>query len=131
LDKDAFTKFKFSKEQIHSYFDSCSKKLQIAEQFQQSEIRFKFAYDTLIKLGITLLATEGFKVKSMPGHHIKIIEALTTLLKDEDIDILGNRMRKQRNLDLYDEGLAPTEKENAIYLKLVKSIHKKVQQRLP
>jgi len=56
LDKDAFTKFEFTTKQIHSYFKSCSEKVQIAEQFKQSEIRFKFAYDALIKLGITLLA---------------------------------------------------------------------------
>jgi hypothetical protein len=75
LDKDTFTKFEFTTKQIRSYFKSCSEKLQIAEQFSQNEIRFKFSYDALIKLGITLLAIEGFKVKSMPGHHIKIIEA--------------------------------------------------------
>lgn len=116
MDKDAFTKFAFSEKQIHSYFNSSSQKLQIAEQFKQSEIRFKFAYDALIKLGITLLAMEGLKVRSMPGHHVKIIEALSSILKEEDIDILGNKMRKQRNLDLYD-----VRKFNHVYHNLKRS----------
>lgn len=87
---------------------------------------FRFSYDVLIKLGIALIAKEGYKIRSITGHHVKILEKLSQLLKDEDILALGNKMRRERNANLYDGGFFVGEKDSREYLVFVKSVFKKV-----
>jgi len=99
--------------------------LKIAETSDIPDVIFKFSYDALIKLGITLIAQKGYKIRSTAGHHIKILEKLSQLLKDEDILVLGNKMRQERNINLYDGGLFVGEKDNLAYIKFVKSAFKK------
>jgi hypothetical protein len=41
-----------------------------------------------------LTARKGYKVRSAIGHHVKILEKLSQLFKDEDILVLGNKMRQ-------------------------------------
>ena len=82
--------------------------LKIAEASDITDVIFKFSYDALIKLGITLIAKKGYKVRSTTGHHVKILEKLSQLLKDEDILVLGNKMRQERNVNLYDGGFFVT-----------------------
>ncbi len=83
---------------------------------------FKFSYDALVKTGITLIAACGCRVKSRQGHHIKILEKLSQILNDKDIQIIGEAMRKKRNLDLYQGGVLISQKEAAEYLHFVKKI---------
>ena len=72
--EEFFQKFKFEKEQLEDYFESAKNSLEIAEKVDISEVVFKFAYDALIKLGITLIAREGYKIRSNMGHHIKYLK---------------------------------------------------------
>ena len=67
------------------------------------------------------------KIKSVPGHHIKIIEKLADLLENEDIADLGNLMRSKRNLDLYNGGIEVTEKECKEYIGFVEKVIKSIQ----
>ena len=79
--------------------------LKIAKEDGISEVRFTYAYQALLKSGIALLAKkESVKVRSTPGHHVAVITKMSEILKDEDINILGHRMRVKRNRDLYDGG---------------------------
>ena len=89
------------------------------------DVVFKFGYDALLKLGIALIAQKGYKIRSKAGHHIKILEKLSQLLQDEDIVILGNKMRQERNINLYDGGFFVGEKDSHEYLEFIKSIFKK------
>lgn len=58
-----FRKFNFTDQQIATYLDSARKKLLIAEQFRNTEVRFKFSYDALVKLTVKLCAFKGYKLK--------------------------------------------------------------------
>jgi len=120
-----FQKLEFKEGQIKQFLKSALHDFKIAEASDIPDVIFKFSYDALIKLGITLIAQKGYKIRSTAGHHIKILEKLSQLLKDEDILVLGNKMRQERNINLYDGGLFVGEKDNLAYIKFVKSAFKK------
>jgi len=123
-----FVKFKFSKEQIEKNFRNALKDLGIAKKDKILEVKFNYAYTALIKGGITLLSYYQVKVRSIPGHHIKIIENLAQILKDETIADIGNIMRSKRNLDLYAGGIEVTEKECREYINFIEKIISKIEE---
>ncbi|NQT75256.1 MAG: hypothetical protein HQ566_01905 [Candidatus Omnitrophica bacterium] len=120
-----FQKLTFKEKQIDQFLMSAQHDLKIAESTDIPDVVFKFSYDALIKLGIMLIAKKGYKVRSTAGHHVKILEKLSQLLKDEDILVLGNKMRQERNVNLYDGGFFLGEKDSLEYLEFVKSTFKK------
>ena len=126
-EKDFFQKLKFSEEEIHARFKSAHRDLEIAVKDPFPEVRFTYAFQALIKTGIALLAKEGLKVRSIPGHHVKILERMSELLEDPDILTLGNAMRMKRNQDLYGAGELISDKESGEYLTFVQKILKKVR----
>ncbi len=81
-----------------------------------------YTYNALLKGGIALLSYYNVKLKSMPGHHVKLIEIISKLLQDDLISDIGNVMRSKRNLDLYSGGIDITEKESKDYLKFVEDV---------
>ena len=106
-----FQKFTFSPRQLNAYADSARHQLKIAESSQMPEVMFEFSYNALIKFGICLLAEKGYKIRSVAGHHIRILEKMSKILNNEDVLIFGNRMRQERNFNLYDEGRLVSHKE--------------------
>lgn len=120
-----FQKLVFKKEQIEQYLKSALHDLKIAEESDIPDVVFKFSYDALIKFGIVLIAKKGYKIRSTTGHHVKILEKLSQLLKDEDILVLGNKMRQERNLNLYAGGFSVGVKDSCEYLDFVKKVFKK------
>ena len=91
-------------------------------------MKFTYAYQALIKGGIALIAKIGkVKIRSVPGHHIKILEKMSEILKEETIFTIGNAMRMKRNLDLYSGGEIITEKEANEYLEFVESVLKTIE----
>jgi len=127
FDENYFVKMKFSPRQIAQYFKSAEKNLMIAESFAVEEVIFKFSYDAMIKAGISLLASEGYKIRSRTGHHIKIIDAMSEILRDESIKIIGNRMRIKRNKDMYGDDSIISNKECKSYLDFIKKLMPKVK----
>ena len=124
-----FQKLAFTDEQIDQFSKSALHDLKIAEESDISDVVFKFSYDALIKLGITLIAKKGYKVRSTAGHHIKILEKLSELLKDEDILVLGNKMRQERNTNFYDGGFFVGDKDSREYLDFVKNVFNKADKK--
>ena len=122
-----FQRLTFKEEQIEQFLKSALHDLKIAQDSDIPDVIFKFSYDALIKLGIALIAKRGYKVRSATGHHVKILEKLSQLLKDEDILVLGNKMRQERNVNLYDGGFFVGEKDSLEYLKFVKDTFKKAE----
>ena len=120
-----FQKLTFQQKQIDQFLLSARHDLKIAEESDVPDVIFKFGYDALIKLGIMLIAKKGYKVRSTAGHHIKILEKLSQLLKDEDIVVLGNKMRQERNVNLYEGGIFVGEKDSFEYLEFVKGTFQK------
>ena len=121
--QEHFEKFTFTREQIKKYFDSAKESLKIAESTGIPEVIFKFSYDAL---GLTLIAFKGYRIKSRDGHHMKILQSLSVVLNDSDIEAIGNKMRRQRNMDLYDGGIMITEKQSKEYRQFVKEVMAKI-----
>lgn len=117
-----FSKHDFSKAQIEKNLSNAVKDLNIAKKDSILDVKFNYAYSALLKAGITLLSQQQFKIKSAPGHHIKIIETLAEILQDERIADIGNAMRSKRNLDMYSGGIDVTEKECKEYIDFVDKV---------
>jgi hypothetical protein len=83
------------------------------------------SYQALIKIGIAVQAKNGIRVRSIIGHHVKILEKLSENLSDPDISTIGNVMRMKRNKDLYDAGATITKKEVDDYIVFVSGVIQK------
>lgn len=102
FEQEFFQKIKFTPKQMADFWLSAQDDLKIAKESSVSKVKFRFAYDALIKVGITVIAQYDYKVRSKTGHHFKILEMLARILKDVDINKIGNQMRQNRNASLYD-----------------------------
>ena len=126
FDQKYFRKFDYSKIVISKYLKSAYKDLNIAKKSDVHEVVFQFSYNSLIKLGISLIAGHGYKINSRLGHHIKIIEKTAEILGSSDIEVLGNSMRKIRNSEMYDGGdISITKKQSEAYLKYIETTFKR------
>ena len=74
-----------------------------------------------------LAAIGKVKVRSVPGHHVKILTKMSEILNDVDILTIGNAMRMKRNTDLYGGGAPISEKEANDYYHFVKESLEKVK----
>lgn len=119
-----FEKFIFSHEQVSRYYKSALRDLNIARNANENEVAFRFCYDALLKLAIAISAKNNLRIKSRQGHHIKLIDKLSEVLKDKDIKIIGQEMRERRNWDLYSGGIMISQKETKEYLKWTENIFK-------
>ena len=127
FDQKYFTKFNFPQAQVEQFLSSAVRNLNIATEDKILEVKFNYAYRAFIKSGIALLAFSKHKLKRLPGHHVKLIEAMSEILTDQNIDLLGNLMRSKRNLDLYAGTWEITEKECKEYLSFSESVLARVK----
>ncbi len=128
FEKEYFRSFEFTSGQIRKYFQSALHDFEIARKDPFPEVRFSFGYQSLIKAGITLLAKKGgVRVRSVPGHHVKILQKMSEVLRDKDILTIGDAMRTRRNDDFYNAGEFITEKEADDYLEFVERVIQKVK----
>ena len=130
FEEQYFSKHKFTAGQIKQYLDSASKDLGIAGRVDIPEVRFTYAYSAFLKSGFALLADAGAKVKSVQGHHVKVIEMMAEMLKNDAIEDIGNAMRMKRNFDLYSGGVEMTEKDSKSYLKFAETVLSSVKKKL-
>lgn len=119
-----FEKFVFSENQITKYYKSALRDLKIAKNAEESEVKFRFCYDSLLKLAIAVCAKNKLRVKARQGHHVKLIDKLAEILKDRDVKVIGQEMRAKRNWDLYGGGIIISKKEAGEYLKWTENIFK-------
>jgi len=126
-DSKYFTSFKFAKEQTVKHYENALKDLNIAIEDKILDVKFNYSYTALIKSGVALLSFHQIKAKNALGHHFKIIEMLASILKDDNISVLGNIMRNKRNVGLYAGGMIVTEKECKDYLEFVIDVLKRVK----
>ncbi|MBI5150270.1 MAG: hypothetical protein HZA28_05830 [Candidatus Omnitrophica bacterium] len=126
FDKNFFIKQTFTPVELARYKKSAQRDLDIAHAAKEYEVVFHFAYMGLIKIGIYCLAREGHRVKSRPGHHQKIIESLGEILGSEDVLVVGEKMRKDRNLDFYSANAFGSPEESRDYLGFIEGLYKKL-----
>ena len=117
-----FQKITYTPQQIKKYMDNAKRDLDMASEIKENEVVFMFCYNSIIKLGIAIIAEKGYKVRSIPGHHYHILNTLEELtgLSNEIKHI--QRVRNKRNIDLYEGGATFTEKEAKELLKITKKI---------
>lgn len=120
-----FQKLGFAEKQIEQFLKSALHDLRIAKESKIPDVIFKFSYDALIKLAILLIAKKGYKIRSTAGHHVKLLEKLSEILKEENVLVLGNKMRQERNFNLYDGGFFVSEKDSHEYLNFVRNLFAK------
>ena len=120
-----FQKIKFSKKQLVDFFNNAENDLKNAKKTDIPEVVFMLCYNSVVKLGIYIIAKKGYKVRSIPGHHYQILKSLgkITGLKSE-IDFL-QKVRQKRNIDMYEGGTIISKKESNDLLKITKTIFKK------
>ncbi|MBU1121903.1 MAG: orotidine 5'-phosphate decarboxylase [Candidatus Omnitrophica bacterium] len=128
IDNKHFYKFDFTTEQISQHFNNAWKDLDIANKDEILDVKFNYAYTAFIKAGITLLSFYGMKVRSIPGHHVKIIDKIAQSLDDCAIADMGNIMRSKRNSDIYAGGIEITEKECKEYIRFVENVVTRVRE---
>ena len=124
MDKNFFSKQVFTADELEKLYKSAEKYLAISKKNREPEVKFHFTYMALIKIGIYLIAKEGYRVKSRPGHHQMIIEELSELLKNEDVMLIGDKMRRNRNMDFYSADGMITETEADTDYEFVEKIYK-------
>ncbi|MBU3935839.1 hypothetical protein KJ909_04140 [Patescibacteria group bacterium] len=128
FDPRYFVTFNFSDNQVILYLNNALRDLTIAKENKRPEVKFSYSYNALIKAGIALLAGAGnVKVRSIPGHHVKLIEKMSEVLKDKSIEETGNAMRAKRNRDFYDGGVFISEKESLDYYMFTEEILLKIK----
>ncbi len=120
-----FQKMFFAEERVKRLYESALHDLDIADKSDVPDVVFKFSYDALVKLGIATIAKHGFKIRSVPGHHIKILEKLSQFLDYEDVITFGNKMRQERNINLYGGNYFVAEKDSVEYLDFIKRVFEK------
>lgn len=122
-----FEKFNFSPRQIKHYFNAALRDFKIASDSVIPEVIFKFSYDSLMKLAVATCAKNGFRVKERMGHHIELLRKLSEFIGLEDVENIGNKMRKKRNMDLYEGGILISEKEAVEYRNWLKTVFSKAE----
>lgn len=128
FEREFFKKQKFDEEEITRFLESAHHDLEIAQKDPFPEVRFTYSFQALIKAGIALIAKVGeVKIRSMPGHHAKILEKMSEILRDADISMIGNAMRTKRNTDFYGGGTPIGENEAKDYLKFTEDVIRKVE----
>ena len=124
MDKNFFSKQAFTAEELEKLRKSAEKYLVISKKNREPEVKFHFTYMALIKIGIYLIAEKGYRAKSRPGHHQMIIEELSGILKNEDVMLIGDKMRRNRNMDFYSADGMITETEADKDCEFVEKIYK-------
>ena len=130
LNRKFFQKQTFNPVIIKRYFNKAKYELDLGKDSKWPEIQFTQAYKTLIRIGITLMATLDYRVKSQEGHHIVIIDNLAEMLDDKRINTMGDDMRIKRNVDWYGDSIPVTEQESMMYLSFVEEVIKRAEEYL-
>lgn len=127
FDLKYFKQYNFTNEEILKHFQNAKRDLDIAYKDKILDVKFNYTYNALIKGSIALLSYHQMKLKSVPGHHMKLIDILAEMLEDQNIADIGHVIRSKRNIDLYSGGTDVTKKECSEFLEFVTSIIIKIE----
>lgn len=122
FDSRYFRKIPVRGKGVQAFVRGAQRDLEIARESERPEVTFTFSYSALFKGGQALLAGHGVRVRSVPGHHMRVLDSAAEILQDISVSTVGDRMRKKRNTDLYGVGIVITEKESHDYFKFVESV---------
>jgi len=130
FNSEFFQKQTFDPTVITRYLNKAKHELYLAKDSKWPEIQFTQTYKSFIRIGITLMATLDYRVKSKEGHHIVIIDNIAEMLKDKRINTIGSDMRIKRNVDWYGDFIPVTEQEAKMYMCFVEEVIVKAEEYL-
>jgi uncharacterized protein (UPF0332 family) len=92
--------------QIQRFLASAAKKLDAARKTLavDEEASYQLAYEAMLKASLGFMLSHGVRPRSLPGHHVTIIEFAEQHLgrKLKGLIARFDRMRRKRNQALYD-----------------------------
>jgi uncharacterized protein (UPF0332 family) len=93
-------------EQIGRFLAGAEKKLAAAKKTLEidEEASYQLAYEAMLKASLGLMLSFGVRPRSLPGHHVTIIEFAGEKLGKEFKGLISmfNRMRRKRNQAIYE-----------------------------
>jgi uncharacterized protein (UPF0332 family) len=93
--------------QIDRFLANAEKKLASAHKILafDEEASLEQAYEAMLKASLAFMFSYGFRARSQPGHHIAIIDFVSARIdkKHAGLVTVFDRLRRQRNLALYDD----------------------------
>lgn len=93
--------------QVERFLLGAEKKLTSARKILafDEEACLQQAYESMLKASIGFMLSHGLRVRSIPGHHIAILEFVTEKLDKKHAGLLAvfDRLRRKRNAVLYDD----------------------------
>lgn len=116
---------------IIKFFNSAIKKFKKAEKVLpiDEEGAYQMFYEAMLKASLALMLSYGVRPRSLPGHHLNIIEFSAKKLGGNFAYLMNtfDKMRRKRNQVIYEADIVITEKEadNALktareYLNVIK-----------
>ncbi|MCI0622779.1 MAG: HEPN domain-containing protein [Acidobacteria bacterium] len=126
-------------EQISQYLAGAEKKLASAKKILSvdEEAAYQLAYEAMLKGSLGFMLSHGVRPRSLPGHHVTIIEFAEKHLGTEFKDLISmfNRMRRKRHDTIYQVSafISQKEAEDALATagKYLAAIRHAMQQRNP
>jgi uncharacterized protein (UPF0332 family) len=93
--------------QVERFLQSAGRKLESARKaiaFDE-EAALQLAYEAMLKASLGFMFSFGARPRSLPGHHIAIIEFVKARIDRKHAGLIAvfDRMRRKRNLALYDD----------------------------
>lgn len=92
--------------QIMRFLDGAEKKLAAAKKTLSidEEASYQLAYEAMLKGSLGFMLSFGVRPRSLPGHHVTIIEFAEKHLGKEFKGLISmfNRMRRKRHESIYD-----------------------------
>jgi len=118
-------------ENINKFYASAVKKFKRAGKAMSldEETAYQMFYESMLKASLALMLSYGVRPRSLPGHHVAIIEFTAKKLGSSYAGIMAtfNTMRRKRNQSIYEATVVITEREarNALgiakkYLEIIK-----------
>jgi uncharacterized protein (UPF0332 family) len=93
--------------QVGRFLAGADKKLVSARKILafDEEASLQQAYEAMLKASLGFLLSHGFRVRSLPGHHVATIEFVQAHLPATHAPLLSlfDRLRRKRNAVLYDD----------------------------
>ena len=102
-----FKKHPYDPGQVKRSFEGALRKLRTAEKiaYDDREAAYQLAYEAMLKGSIGLIMRHGMRVRSIPGHHLAIIEMSQKIIGEKISPIMDlfEYMRRNRHSFLYDD----------------------------
>lgn len=126
-------------DQVGRFLAGAAKKLVAAKKTIgiDEEASYQLAYEAMLKASLGFMLSYGTRPRSLPGHHVVIIEFARKHLGEESEGLIAlfDRMRRKRNQALYDVSglISRQEAEQALETaeKYLGVIREEIQERNP